>query len=81
MLEESGENEYTVLVHSLRRGFPDGSVVKNPPANAGDAGLILGLGRLPWSRKWLPTPVFLPRKSQGQRSLVGYGQWGCNYTT
>ena len=28
-------------------GFPGGSAVKNPPANAGDAGLILGLGRSP----------------------------------
>ena len=28
-------------------GFPGGSVVKNPPANAGDAGLIPGLGRSP----------------------------------
>ena len=28
-------------------GFPGGSVGKNPPANAGDAGLIPGLGRLP----------------------------------
>ena len=26
-------------------GFPGGSVVKNPPANAGDVGLIPGLGR------------------------------------
>ena len=29
------------------RGFPGGSVVKNPPANAGDLSLILGLGRSP----------------------------------
>ena len=28
-------------------GFPRGSVVKNPPANSGDAGLIPGLGRSP----------------------------------
>ena len=28
-------------------GFPGGSVVKNPPANSGDAGLIPGLGRCP----------------------------------
>ena len=28
-------------------GFPGGSVVKNPSANAGDSGLILGLGRFP----------------------------------
>ena len=31
----------------MRRGFPGGSVVKNPPANAGDADLIPGLGRSP----------------------------------
>ena len=29
------------------RGFPGGSVVKNPPANAGDVGSIPGLGRCP----------------------------------
>ena len=27
-------------------------------------------------RKWPPTPVFLPGKSHGQRSLVGYSPWG-----
>ena len=30
-----------------------------------------------WRRKWQPTPVFLPGKSHGQRSLVGYSPWGC----
>ena len=29
-----------------------------------------------WRRKWQPTPVFLPGKSHGRRSLVGYGPWG-----
>ena len=29
-----------------------------------------------WRRKWRPTPVFLPGKSHGQRSLVGYSPWG-----
>ena len=28
-------------------------------------------------RKWKPTPVLLPGKFHGQRSLVGYGPWGC----
>ena len=28
-------------------GFPSGTLVKNPPANAGDTGLIPGLGRSP----------------------------------
>ena len=30
----------------------------------------------PWSRKWQPTPVFLPGESHGQRSLVGYSPKG-----
>ena len=46
--------------------------VKNPPADAGDAGSILGSGRFPWRRKWQSTQVFLPGKSHGQRSLAGY---------
>ena len=29
-----------------------------------------------WRRKWQPTPVFLPRESQGWRSLVGCHLWG-----
>ena len=32
---------------------------------------------VPWRRKWQPTPVFLPEKSQGQRSLVDYNPKGC----
>ena len=32
--------------------------------------------KIPWSRKWQPTPVFLPGKSHGQRSLVGYSPQG-----
>ena len=34
------------------------------------------VGKTPWSRKWQPTPVFLPGESQGQRSLEGCGPWG-----
>ena len=30
------------------------------------------VGKIPWSRKWQHTPVFLPRNFHGQRSLVGY---------
>ena len=31
--------------------------------------------KIPWRRAWQPTPVFLPGKSHGQRSLVGYSPW------
>ena len=43
-------------------------------ANAGDTGRSLG-----WEdplRKWELTPVFLPWKSPGQRTLAGYSSWG-----
>ena len=33
--------------------------------------------KIPWRRKWQPSPVFLPEKSHGLRSLGGYSPWGC----
>ena len=35
------------LVYVLKCGFPDGSIVKNLPAKAGDMSLIPGMGRSP----------------------------------
>ena len=34
------------------------------------------VGKIPWSRKWQPTPVVLPGKFHGQRSLASYSPWG-----
>ena len=34
------------------------------------------VGKIAWRRKWQPTPVFLPGKSHGRRSLVGYSPLG-----
>ena len=59
-------------------------VVKSPPANAGnikDLGLSPRVGKIPWRRAWQPTPVFMPGKSQGQRSLEGYSLWGRKEST
>ena len=36
----------------------------------------LWVRKIPWRRKWQPTPVFLPGKSHGQRSLTGYSPLG-----
>ena len=33
--------------------------------------------KIPWRRKWQPTPGFLPEESHGQGSLTGYSPWGC----
>ena len=48
-------------------GFLGGSVVKNLPADMFD----LRVGKIPWRMKWQPTPVLLPGKFHGLRSLVG----------
>ena len=55
-------------------GFPCSSVSKESACSAGDLGSIPGLGH-PWGRKRQPTPVSLPGKSHGQRSLVGCSPW------
>ena len=34
------------------------------------------VSKIPWRRKWQPTPVLLPGESHEQRSLVGYSPWG-----
>ena len=65
--------QLTLKLSKIWLGFPGGSVVKNLPANAGNAGSIPGSGRSPEEGNGPPTPVFLPRKCPGQRSLAGYG--------
>ena len=35
------------------------------------------VGKVPWRRKWQPTPVLFPGESQGQRRLVAYSPWAC----
>ena len=32
--------------------------------------------KIPWRRKWQPTPLFLPGESHGERNLTGYSPWG-----
>ena len=34
------------------------------------------VGKIPWRRKWQPTPVFLPGRSHSQGNLAGYRPWG-----
>ena len=56
-----------------------GAVVKNPPANTGDTRTQMqSLSRKdPLEKEMATTPVFLPGKSHGQRSLAGYSPWRC----
>ena len=64
-------------------GSPGGPEGKESACNAGDPGLIPGLGRTPgegngnqYSFFFLSTPVFVPGEFHGQRSLAGCTPWG-----
>ena len=56
--------------------YQTGSDGKESACNARHLCLIPGSVRYPWRRAWLPTPVFLPGESHGERSLAGYSPWG-----
>ena len=64
------------LPSSFALPFPGGSDGKESACNAGDLGLVPGLGRFPGGGHGNPTPVFLPGEFHGQRSLAGYSPWG-----
>jgi len=49
---------------------------KESACNVGDLGFDFWFRKIPWRRKWQPTPVFLPGEFHGQRSLTGYSPWG-----
>ena len=51
-------------------------MVKSLPAAWKTGVQSLGWKDTPWRRKWQPTPVFLPGKSHGWKSLVDYSPWG-----
>ena len=57
-------------------GFPGGSDGKEPACQCRRLGFNPWVGKIPWSGKWQPTPVFLPGEFHGQRSLPGYSPWG-----
>ena len=56
-------------------GFPGGSDSKRVCPQCRRPGFDPWVGKIPWRRKWQPTPIFLPGKSHGRRSLVGYCPW------
>ena len=75
---------FMTLVKELKancqdRAFPGGAGGKESVCQCKrhkGLGLNPWVGKIPWRREWQPTLVFLPGKSHGQRSLVGYSSWG-----
>ena len=64
------------VIYLYSKIFPGGSDGKSICLQCTRHGFSPWVGKIPWRRKWQPTPVLLPRKSHGQRSLVGYNPWG-----
>ena len=69
--------------HFWKQGWPlriwaslVAQMAKHLPTMQGRPRFNPWIGKIPW-RRWKPTPVFLPGKSHGQRTLVGYSPWGC----
>ena len=65
-----------VAANSENRAALTAQLVKEFAYNAGELGFDSWVRKIPWRRKWQPTPVFLPGEFHGQRSLVGYSPQG-----
>ena len=83
---------FLILKESNRADHPDSfavfpfSVSSLPPPRASQEALVVKnlpacqcrrLKKIPWNRKWQPTPGFWLEESHGQRSPVGYSPRGC----
>jgi len=57
--------------HSSSQDFPGGSDSKSVCLQCGRPEFDPWVGKIPWRRKWQPTPVLLPGKSYGQMEELG----------
>ena len=60
----------------MNEGFPDGAGGKESTCWCRRRGFDPWVRKIPWRRKWQPTPVFLPGESHGRRRLTGNSPWG-----
>ena len=66
--------EKTENINRYLMGFPGGASGEEPACQCRRhkrLGFYPWIGKIPWRRKWQPTPVFLPGKFHGQRILAG----------
>ena len=69
-------SNYCVIFYKM--GFHGGSVSKESTCQCRKHRFNSWVRKIPWKRRWQPTPVFLSGKPHGQRSLAGYSPWGRN---
>ena len=82
--EEGTSLEVKILCSQFRElgfdpwsGFPRWLRKWSIYLQCGRPGFDPWVGKIPWRRQWQPTPLLLPGKSHGPRSLVGYNPWSC----
>ena len=71
--------EIGIDIHILLILFPGGASGKESTCQCRRhkrCGFNPWVGKIPWSRKWQPTPVFLPGEFHGQGRLAGYSPRG-----
>ena len=72
-LIDSAVPVFTALLSTfLLMGFSGSTVVKESAYQCRRLLFDPWVGKIPWSKKWQPIPVFLPGKCHGQRSLACY---------
>ena len=73
------------MCHSLELGLPWWLSQWRICLQCRKPGFDSWVGKIPWRRKWQPTPAFLPGGFHGERSLAGYSHWdhkvGHNWAT
>ena len=64
----------------IYKGFPGGTVAKKKSTcqcrRYQRLGFVPWVRKIPWRRRWQPSPVFLPGEFHGQKILAGYSPWG-----
>ena len=65
---------FNLVVIICYLGFPGSSVVRNPPAMQ-ETLVQFWVGKIPWRREWVPTPVFWPGEFNGLYSPLGFKEW------
>ena len=76
-LDKSEAGIKTTRTNIIYQGFPHGSVGQESACNAGDLGLIPGLGRSPRGGQGNALQYSCLENPYEQRSLAGYSPWGC----
>ena len=70
------QNTSVYIQYSASRGLPRWFSGKESTGQRRRLRFHPWVGKIPWRRKWQPTPVLLPGKCHGQRSLMGYSPRG-----